>query len=260
MINTYIAFFDVLGFKEFIFNNDIDEIERIFDHLLRDSQIALSGETYKQLNPGMIVPDLKNQKINCLHISDSIIFWSNTDSIEDFNELVNVCYTFYWRSLQSTFPLRGCLTYGEVAFRPTKISTEHNATFYNSSLIGKGLVNAYLKAESINFAGCILDESVIQKIGNFETNKLLQHGKICYYKVPYKEKEEYEHVFRPTSYYHNDTSFRNAAISIKSLFTYPSKTAISAMSASVKLKLNNTIDFINNFRTTDKEPEKKEKH
>lgn len=73
-METFIAFFDVLGFKEIINNNDLTEMKRLFGHLLRDTQTALSGEKFVQLDNSTIVPDLANQKVNCLHISDSVVF------------------------------------------------------------------------------------------------------------------------------------------------------------------------------------------
>lgn len=252
-METFIAFFDVLGFKEIINNNDLPEMKRLFGHLLRDTQTALSGETFVQLNQGTIVPDLKNQKVNCLHISDSIVFWTNGQTEEDFKELVSVCYSFYWRSLQTTFPLRGCLTYGEIDFNPDTIRTTGGVNFYNYSLIGKGLVDAYLKAESIEYAGCLLDKLAIKKVSDKLINDLIYDQKVCMYKVPFKLGASYEHVFRPIHGNHNDVSFRNTANGIKRLFTYASKTDIDKMPDSVRNKMNNTIDFMSYFRETDKD-------
>ncbi len=41
-METFIAFFDVLGFKEIINNNDLTEMKRLFGHLLRDTPAPLS--------------------------------------------------------------------------------------------------------------------------------------------------------------------------------------------------------------------------
>ncbi|MDW8274728.1 MAG: hypothetical protein RMJ53_10910, partial [Chitinophagales bacterium] len=204
-METFIAFFDVLGFKEFIFNNDLNEVKQLFGHLLRESQTAVASENYIQLNHGLVVPDLKKQKVNCLHISDSVIFWTNGKTEADFEELVSVCYTFYWRSLQTTFPLRGCLTLGEIAFDSLTFSNENGTTFYNYSLFGKGLVESYLKAESIQYAGCLIDNTAIKVVSDKLINNLIYDQKICMYKVPFKSNfYSYEHVFRPIKGNHND--------------------------------------------------------
>ncbi|OJU74821.1 MAG: hypothetical protein BGO09_04405 [Bacteroidetes bacterium 47-18] len=247
-MNTFIAFFDVMRFKEFIYNNDPQETKRLFDHLLRDSQIALAKENYVNGKSGGVYPDLSYQTVNCLHVSDSIVFWTDTDGENDFNELVDVCYRFYWLSLQATFPLRGCLTYGEVNFTPTSIKNNNNRTFFNYSLFGKGRVEAYTKADSIEYAGCLLDQQAIAKISDALINKLIGDQKICLYKVPFKKGNSYEHVFRPIKGFHNDVSFRNSDLGIKRLFTFHTKQDIEKLPESVNQKLNNTIDFLNYFR------------
>ncbi len=251
-METFIAFFDILGFKEIVSNNNLTDLKRQFGNLLRDTQTALSSETYIQLNASTIVPDLKNQKVNCLHISDSVVFWTNSNSEDDFNDLISVCHSFYWRSLKTTFPLRGCLTYGEIDINPTTIQNDAGVNFYNYSIIGKGLVDAYLKAESIEYAGCILDKLAIKKVSDKLINDLIYDQKVCMYKVPSKSGSNYEHVFRPIQGYHDDVSFRNSANGIKRLFTSASKTDIDKMPESVKNKMNNTIDFLSYFRRTNK--------
>ena len=246
-MKTFIAFFDVLGFKEFIYNNEMDYAQRMFGNLIRDSQSAVSGEKYIKTNSGMIVPDMEHQKVNCLHVSDSIVFWSKSDTEEDFLEMVKACYSFYWRSLQTSFPLRGCLIHGEIDFKPFTIDNGNDSKFYNYSLFGKGLIESYLKAESINYAGCYIDESAIKNVEDSTINNLIYEQKICLYKIPFKNGTfSYEHVFRPLKGEHNDVSFRNSANGIKRLFTDHMKG--KELPESVKLKMNNTIDFLEYFR------------
>lgn len=250
-MKTFIAFFDVLGFKEFINKNDLTEVRRLFNQLLRDSQTAICGQKYIQVNQGVTVPDLKHQTVNCLHVSDNIIFWTNNDSEKDFKDLVEVCYFFYWRSLQTTFPLRGCLTYGEIDFNPYTKTNENGIEFYNYSLIGKGLVDAYLKSDNIEYAGCLLDKLAVDKAGSDLVNSLIYEQKICVYKVPHKNGDDYEYVFRPIKGDLNEISFGNTVKAIKELFTYASKAELTNMPESVKKKLINTIDFFSFFRETD---------
>ena len=111
-METFIAFFDILGFKEIINNNDLTEVKKLIRLLIRDIQTAVSEEKFVSSNPGRCIPDLEQQKVNCLIVSDSIVLWTNSNSELDFLGLVNVCYKFYWTHLNyGVFPLRGCLTY-----------------------------------------------------------------------------------------------------------------------------------------------------
>lgn len=249
-MNTYIAFFDVLGFKEFIYKNDLNEAKRQFAHLLRDSQTAAAKENYIDGPAGVIFPDLDMQNVNCLHVSDSIVFWTETDDTADFLELVDVCYALYWRSLQTSFPLRGCLTYGEIDFSPFTINGKNQKNFHNYSIIGKGLVDAYSIADSLEYAGCILDRKAIERVNNENTIcDLIYDDKICFYKVPFKTGDRYEHVFRPYKKSLNNVAFRNASIGIERLFTYHTKQELVTLPDSVRKKMNNTIDFLNYFRS-----------
>lgn len=249
-MTTFLAYFDVLGFKEMVLKNSLEDLNGIFSHLLHDTQTAVSGETFRQAQRGSIVADLTVQKVNCLHISDSILFWTNSDTNEDFTELAKVCYTFYWRSLQMFVPLRGCVVHGEIEYRPFQIRNEGGAIFHNSSLYGRGLVDAYLKADQIDYAGCYLDKSVLAKVEPTLITNLLYDQTLCYYKVPFKgNRFSYEHVFRPTKGNFNEVAFRNSATHIHSLFSYHSK--MTEFPDSVQVKLNNTIDFLEHFRETD---------
>lgn len=245
-METFIAFFDILGFKEIIDNNSLAEVKVYFEHLVRDSQTAMSNNKWVKPNGRMPFPDLSKQKVNCLHISDSILFWTNGNSNEDFIDLVEVCSSFYLLSIQGTFPLRGCLTFGEIDFKPLTLNRNINEVmFYNYSIFGKGLVEAYLKAESLEFAGCLLDKRAISKVSDKLISDLIQDKKICKYKVPFKAGLNEEYVFRPLN---------NDIITVKrleALFTFASKAQIAKMPDKVKNKFNNTKEFIDSCMESD---------
>jgi hypothetical protein len=112
------------------------------------------------------------------------------------------------------------------------------------------LSDAYLRAESIEYAGCYIDKAAIDIVSDALINKLIYAQKLCYYKVPFKSGNSYEHVFRPVHGDHNDVSFRNSAKGIERLFT--SHTKATVLTDSVLRKMNNTIDFLSFFRETDR--------
>lgn len=246
-MDTYIAYFDILGFKEFIENNEKEYVDRNFQHIFRESQTAISGENYIQYDPGTIIPDLSKSEINCMHFSDSIIFWTSDSSPENFKKIVDVCYTFYWRCMQTSFPVRGCLVFGDVEFKPFQIKGAGGATFYNSSLYGKGLVNAYLKAESQDWAGCFIDKSAIETVEEGVITELIYSNKVVYYPVPLKNGTRvYEHTIRIIGSKLNNVAFRNLAKGIERIFTHHMNG--KPLTESVLKKQNNTIEFLKYFR------------
>lgn len=247
-MDTYIAYFDILGFKEFVENNVKEYVDRNFQHIFRESQTAISGETFIQYDIGKIVPDLNKAEINCMHFSDSIIFWTIDASPESFKKIVDVCYTFYWNCLKTSFPVRGCLVFGDIEFRPFQIKGTGGATYYNNSLYGKGLINAYLKAESQDWAGCFIDKSAIQTVKEDVIYELIYANKVVYYPVPLKDgTQSFEHTIRIIGSSLNNVAFRNLAKGIERIFTHHMNG--KPITESVIRKQNNTIKFLEYFRT-----------
>lgn len=246
-MTTYIAYFDILGFKEFIMNNEKAYVDRNFQHIFRESQTAVSGEKYIDYNYGF-APDLNQAEVNCLHFSDSIIFWTIDNSEESFRKIIDVCYTFYWRCMQTTFPVRGCIVLGDIEFHPFQIQGKNGAKFFNSSLYGKGLIDAYQKAESQDWAGCFIDKSAIGSVKDEIIYDLLYKNKIVYYAVPLKDgSTSYEHTIRIIGSRLNNVAFRNLSKGVERLFTH--HMSGKPLTESVIRKMNNTIKFLDYFRT-----------
>lgn len=256
-METYIAYFDILGFKEFIDCNSKEYIDRNFSHIFRESQTALSGEKYVQADFGFI-PDLSLAEINCLHFSDSIIFWSKDKSEKSFRQIVDVCFTFYWRCMQTCFPVRGCLVLGDIEFQPFQIPSSNGSTFYNSSLYGSGLIQAYLKAEHQDWAGCYIDETAINSVKETVIYDLLSTSKIVYYAVPNKDgTRRYEHTIRIITGNLNNLAFRNFSKNVERVFSQHMNG--KPLTDSVKQKMFNTIKFLEFFKVEEESPIVKDK-
>src|SRR4051812_20316792 len=118
-METYLAYFDILGFKDFIYNTSEEDIDLKFECLFRDSQSSCTGDILIDGPYGSLVPDLDKSKANCLHISDSVIFWTNGVSENEFHKIIDVCNDFFQSCcVHQTFPVRGCIVKGEINFNP----------------------------------------------------------------------------------------------------------------------------------------------
>ena len=93
-MKRFIAYFDFLGYKNFILNNDTDYIREHIDFILQSIEASLGQNKWTRINKGCMIPDISNSKINCLNISDTVIFWTNDDSLDSFKELLKISYTF----------------------------------------------------------------------------------------------------------------------------------------------------------------------
>ncbi|MCE5321578.1 MAG: hypothetical protein LLF93_10820 [Bacteroidales bacterium] len=184
-MKRFITYFDFLGFKNFILNNETDYIRQRIGHILRDIEMSLGQGKTKNAQYGVIA-DLSGSRLNCLNISDTVIFWTNDSSIESFNELLKVSFDFNWRVTCYHFGVKGAMVYDEIDIIFGSQENEKGGTYKVNSIYGKGLVNAHLKAENLNLASCVIDQSVIDKISEFGDPKEILGNYAMLYLTPYK--------------------------------------------------------------------------
>ena len=243
-MEKFIAYFDYLGFKDFIENNDTDFQTQIMRNNFRDIEIALGKGETKPARGGVIA-DLGNSSINCMNFSDTVVFWTNDKSINSLNELLAVAYRFNWHCNGYTFPLRGAVVLGEIVHVDFRQESAKGGIYNINSLYGKGLVNAHLKADSQHWAGTVIDESVVNEIkanGISPAEYLTKFATL--YKVPYKVKLENQHdeyVLNLVEGKLNEISFPNVSKHIVENFGYYNK---STDDPRVQEKINNTLEFL----------------
>jgi hypothetical protein len=240
MKETYLAYFDYLGFKEFIQNNAENILKKRMGHLFRDIELSLAQGKTIPVSSGVLLADLSLSRLNCLNISDTVIFWTNDCTLDSLEELLNVAYEFNWRENGYNFPVRGSVLKGRIKIVSGRDDNPVGGTYSVQCLYGKGLVDAHLKAESQNWAGTVIDSTIIEdllKQNNFEFLKKLA----IKYHVPYKTgntKEEY--VFKIKSGMSVE-ALKNTLEDIERIFSSDKK---NTNSESVKQKLENTKKFI----------------
>ncbi|NIJ52304.1 hypothetical protein [Dyadobacter arcticus] len=247
-MNRYIAYFDFLGYKQFILNNTSEYLRQRARHILRDIEMALSQEKYRELRPGLVIADLEDVVINCLNISDTIIFWTLDDSVRSLKELLAVAHYFNWFQIYFGIPLRGVVIAGEMEMLRGHEVNAHGAIYSNNLIYGQGLLKAHEKAESLNFAGCVIDESVINSLeANIGARELLSPFAKPYH-TPYKAGHELgipEYVLNIVNRELNGDSFDNFRNRIQARFSADNKPVNSPR---VQELLTNTIEFLETYR------------
>ncbi|MCO6163689.1 hypothetical protein [Flavobacterium sp. NRK F7] len=249
MKEVFIAYFDFLGFKEFILNNiDENELMRRMGHIFRDIEFSLGQGEMQEPRNGVILADLSNSKINCLNISDTVVFWTNDTTIESLKELVKVAYEFNWRENLYNFPVRGSISKGSIRIVNGININDLGVTYGVSCLYGKGIVNAHIKTESQEWAGTVIDNSMINEFTNEDEAFSFLEKFAVKYMVPYKngiiqEKEEF--ALRLTKSKLNEIAYTNTKENIERVFSQDHK---STTHPNVQLKIKNTIDFLSTFK------------
>lgn len=189
-MRKFIAYFDYLGFKDFIENNDADFQHRIMHNNFRDIEIALADGKTKSATRG-VISDMDSSVVNCMNFSDTIVFWTKDDSDESLQEILRVAYRFNWHSNGYTFPVKGTIVHGEIFHADFRQENKGGGLYNVNSLYGKGLVEAYLKTENQHWAGAVIDQSVINVIGDRgqDATAVLEPFAVEYM-VPYKKQSE----------------------------------------------------------------------
>ena len=242
-MKRFIAYFDFLGYKNFILNNDTDYIRERINFILRGIEVSMGQNKWKA-NQGYMIADISNSKINCLNISDTVIFWTNDDSLDSFKELLKISFDFNKRETTCDgFPVRGAIVYDEIDIIQGYQKTEKGGRYNVNSIYGKGLVNAHLKAEDLNMASCIIDSSIVEKIKEFGEVEDIISDYAIKYAVPYKKckSKETEYVLPfYTKSKINDEAIENIKNEIIVAFNSHNK----GMDERAEILLKNTIDFL----------------
>lgn len=251
-MNSFIAYFDYLGFKEFIEKNDLATQKEVMGRIFRDMERALGRGKYKDAPQGVIA-DISNSKINCINFSDTVVFFTKDVSEESLTELLEVSYTFNYQAVDYFFPVKGSVVYGELEYVGFNQYNNGGGAYHINSIFGKGLVKAYSKANEQNWAGTVFDESFIGELK--ERGKDLEkylHPFAKKYKVPYKNgidlPEEFVlNIIKGTL---NDVAMKSFSDGIQDNFAQYKK---SVDKPDVQAKLKNTLMFLESYYVKEKE-------
>jgi len=186
--NGLIAFFDILGFKDLVFENTHLKLSAIYqilfdfmikrksEELIRGDEEIVNFFKFGQTNP-----------IKSIIISDSIILWSNKCTLNEFTKLLIIVESLLQLGLHTGLPLRGAITSGEFS----AINLTGNFTIF-----GKGLTNAYLLEANQNWSGCLVDTKTIKFIKSIskessikEKTNLCGFNNIVKYNIPLKRQQ-----------------------------------------------------------------------
>jgi hypothetical protein len=242
-MKKYIAYFDLLGYKGLIENNDNNLVKKRIGQVLDTCIRAKSRGNYY---PNSATSDTSSSRIDFLMISDSIIFSTLDDSEESFVELLDVAFNMNMLNIKD-MPLRGAIVFGDFEYYPGYEKENKCAINFMAPIWGKGLVAAYQKTINQNWAGCVIDNSVISNVKENSTTKKIKESAILY-KVPYKmscSEMDLEFVLRFQTGKNSETQEKLKRY-VKDAFISDNK---PIEKEDVQMKLRNTIRFIDSSMT-----------
>lgn len=198
MTKSFVAFFDILGFKDLVSNNSHEELLEIYDFALYD--------TLHSMLPSLrmiygIVPELGTKEIETLEIyviSDSVIVIQKDTSMKGFLYLLALSRIVLSSAMGGGIPLRGGISIDEISV----IKNE-----YGTTILGKGLTKAYEIESSQSWSGAIVSSECFEFLKEPEANNLADHlikvkqsVLIRKYDVPYRDNSVERYVIDWTNY------------------------------------------------------------
>jgi len=244
----YLAFLDILGFKDIVNKNTHDELYNIYMTLFGSTVLGLSqNATINEHSETKI--DTRKMQVYSRIISDSIILWTNDIEISSFVEIVKTTNLLLRNSIVGGLPLRGAICMGNLTRLQSKIDSPK---FNCDALFGDALVKAYTKEGSQEWSGCVVENDCLQRhmdmLVEIENTHpvmkkpfidiLVEQGLLIKYNVPYKNDVIKE------DYVINWVAKQESTFTEKYIRTSFSKYNKSIDVSDVEKKIKNTLDFV----------------
>jgi hypothetical protein len=143
----YVAFFDMLGFKEAV-KRDLDEAWGA----LEDLRVSMEENLNMFIKtPDQIIIKNNNDRVIATNFSDSVLIFTQGNTIEDLHRILLTSAGFFARSLHRCVLLRGAISYGTF-----------NYNFEKNLFCGLPLIKAYELGQNAQWSGIIIDDKVAE--------------------------------------------------------------------------------------------------
>lgn len=179
--NRYVAFCDVLGFKNVVISEELSIVANRYSNLILEAYNIASMVTIPKLDY------FKDYKLNFAIFSDTIFAWSESfsneyDDISKYDHtFLNLISLLFSVGLKHNLPFRIGIAYGECIIQPE-----------NNLYLGMPLINAYQTEGVQEWIGIGCHPSCLESPINsqlcFTTSDGIEQGLLIPYKVPIKDQ------------------------------------------------------------------------
>ncbi|QMT61828.1 hypothetical protein [Legionella sp. PC997] len=173
---VFLAFLDILGFSEFVKNNDHQKVIEIYQCVIRPmidlsiteaaEQLVVNSSWIKQVNTSDVndnlTPKFDNVVLHCTAISDSILLSTPDNTFKSLIILLATVRNLMAKLIYLGFPLRGAITSGLVTLDNRFLSSSN---VNHHLIIGKAIAEAVELEKRQVWSGCAIHSSVINIIG-----------------------------------------------------------------------------------------------
>ncbi|RYY45118.1 MAG: hypothetical protein EOO06_17065 [Chitinophagaceae bacterium] len=161
----FVAFFDILGFKDLVANNThkavLEKLDSLKKTILRFENLGEEKrlEAYK----------LDKNQSKSVTFSDSIIFFSKGETFKDLVKILLDSYGTIKFAIEKGLAIKGGISFGEIT-----------VDFEQSLFFGQPIIDAYLLHEELQMITAIMDNNFEVKLKTFDTDTLITNMIIDY--------------------------------------------------------------------------------
>ena len=143
--NRYVAYIDIMGFKEMVLRSTHDEVYQMMKKI----------EDVKKLNQNIEWTNAKRNLVKSTNYSDSIIIYSKDDSPQSLDSLIFTVSGITNDLFEEGIPHKGAIAFGTMTLDYDK-----------SIFFGQPLIDAYLLEEELYFYGVIIHATAEKNIND----------------------------------------------------------------------------------------------
>lgn len=224
----FVAFFDLLGFKDKIMRNSHNEI---FEQLNKLS--SMRNRIENSANSESIKRIFVDVDIYTVSFSDSIALFSKNDSFQNFEFFIAMVRYFISNAIKNNVAIKGGIAFGDISLNKTE-----------QIYFGQPIIDAYYIEEDVNFLGVVLHNSVDKYIRAHE-NECSKSGiiskSIINERTPLKTGKIYHNSIDYFKMLSDSEISDKDNITIDILKTF--RRFYESVSGSPRRYIDNTIDF-----------------
>ena len=147
----FVAFFDIMGFKELVERNSHQDIVK------KLGALKVTLNTMEEFGHYNRLKKKHDGEIKSITFSDSIIIFSKSDSAQDAEEIITTSSVLISMAIGQGIAIKGAISYGEIT-----------VDFDNSIFFGRPIIDAYLLHDQLQLYGMVFDHFSEEKINTME--------------------------------------------------------------------------------------------
>lgn len=153
--NRFVAFLDILGFKDLIMRKSHEEIYQALNQISKTKKLVEEA--------AMKLDQLGDAEVYLVSFSDSIVLFSKNDSFENFHYFLLATRWLFTGAFNKQIPIKGGMAHGEISLNKTE-----------QIYFGQPIIDAYLMEEDVNYMGVVAHNSIDNYISNIKTKRDLE--------------------------------------------------------------------------------------